>query len=143
VVLEYLGTVFFICIFIVASAGILWYVSKDWRQVAALYSLRNDLPSERWYFCSGEIAGVRIGGFLTVGADLRGAFFAVSFPFSFLLPAFFVPWPDLSGVERKGLLVRIVELRFSKAHKHENTISGRIANQLERCSGEQWKYKRA
>ncbi len=86
---------------------------------------------------------VRIGGFLIVGADLRGAFFAACFPFSFFLPTFFVPWTDLSGVERKALLVRKVELRFWKAHNHENIKSGRIADQLERCSGERWKYKRA
>ncbi len=142
-VFESLSIVLFICIFMVLSAGIVWYVSKDWRQVAALYPLRNDFPSERWHFRSGEIADVRIGGFLIVGADPRGAFFAVCFPFSFFLPTFFVPWTDLSGVERKGLLVRFVELRFSKAHTHENIISGRIADKLERCSGECWKYKRA
>jgi hypothetical protein len=143
VALEYLGVVLFICIFIALSAGMVWYISRDWRQVAGLYPLQNDLPSERWYLRSGEIAGVRIGGFLIVGADLRGVCFAACFPFSFFLPTLFVPWTDLSGVERKGLLVRIVELRFSKAHKHENIISGRIADKLERCSGELWKYKRA
>ncbi len=47
-VLEYLGIVLFICIFMVFSAGIVWYVSKDWRHVAALYPLRNDFPGERW-----------------------------------------------------------------------------------------------
>jgi hypothetical protein len=142
-VFEDIGVVLFLSVFISFAAIIVWFISREWRQVASLYPLRNDFPSELWHFRSGEIAGVRIGGFLIVGADGRGAFFSACFPFSFLLPAFFVPWADLSGVERKGLFVRNVELRFSKAHKHENFISGRIADKLEQCSGARWKYMRA
>lgn len=140
---DYPSPLLFVFIFFSFSAGIVWFISREWRRIAVLYPLQDNFITKRWYFRSGRVAGVKLGGVLIVGANLRGVLFAAVFPFSLFIPPLFVPWEELTGVEHKGMLVRFVDLRFSKVPDSENMISGRLADRLERTSGEIWKYERA
>ena len=140
---DYLSPLLYVIIFLAFSVGIVWLISREWRRIAVLYPLQDNVIDKHWYFRSGRVAGIKIGGFLIIGANLRGVLFAVVYPFSLFIPPMFVPWDELTGVEHKGIFVRFVDLRFSKVPYCENMISGRLADKLEKTSGEIWKYKRA
>ncbi len=132
----------FLALVITGLVGIAWLISMKWRKVAAVYPSQSPCSGRRWFFRSGVIAGTKVGGMLVVGADLRGAYFSMVFPFSLFAPTLMVPWSELSGVERKGILVRFVELKFGRVTELRNEISGRLADKLESSSGGVWRYER-
>jgi hypothetical protein len=117
-----------------------WLVTRGWRELAKIYSLTIPFAGERWYFQTGDIAGVSY--LLIVGADPRGAYFSTFFPSAFF-PRIFVPWEEIKGVEHCGTLIRYVRLEFLKAPRQVHSISGRLADKLERASGGIWNYQRA
>lgn len=123
-------------------AMIFWLITRGWRELAKIYPLTIPFTGERWYFQTGEIAGGKYGYMLIIGGDLRGAYFSNSFPAA-LCPRIFVPWEEIKGVEHRGILVRYVQLEFLKAPQQVHSISGRLADKLERASGGIWDYQRA
>jgi hypothetical protein len=138
----YLDKALFMVLFLASATGLVWFISRGWRELAKAYPLMFPFSGKRWFFETGAIAGARYGGLLIAGGDLPGAYFATCLP-SAVCPPLFIPWDEIKGVERKGFLVRSVELRFAKQPDEEHWISGRVADRLEKVSCGTWKYQRA
>ena len=140
---EYDAAALFMVLFVPAAAALSWFISRGWRDLATAYRLNDQFSGERWFFRTGVIADTTYGCLLIVGGDLRGAYFSTCLP-SAICPPLLIPWGDIQGVERKGLLVRFVELKFVKGPPDgQHEISGRVADRLESVSGGAWRYQRA
>ena len=50
-------------------------------------------------------------------------------------------WAEISGIERKGFLVRFVELTFSRIPEPRNETPAPLADKLEAASGGIWQYE--
>jgi hypothetical protein len=134
-----------ILLWLAFAAGILWILSRGWRELAKEYRAIDSFSGMRWYFRTGAIAGSEYGCLLILGGGLRGAYVSSFLPSRFC-PPLFIPWEDIQGIERKGVLVRFVELRFAKAQEVQNKdtrISGRMADRFEEVSNGRWKFRRA
>jgi hypothetical protein len=142
--LDFFGKIAFLILFFASAIAITWFTSKGWRALAKGYPATDSFSGTRWFFRSGGLAGSEYGCVLIVGGDLRGAYFSAFIPSKFC-PPLFIPWEDIKGTERKGVLVRFVELRFAKVQgqqDEDNWISGRMADNLEALSNGRWKYQR-
>ncbi len=72
-----------------------------WSALAERYRRDDAFPGMKWRFLSGQMRKqAAYNNALTVGADRRGLFLAVSFFFFPSHPKLFVPWSDISAVRQ-------------------------------------------
>ncbi len=67
---------------------------------------------------------------LTIGADPRGLYLSIFFPFRIAHPPLFIPWQDISLVSKTFLWVKYVELRLGRENAIPLRISDRLAQKL-------------
>jgi hypothetical protein len=123
--------------------AIVWYVTRGWRELSKSYRHPGIYSGRRYYLRTGNIAGAEYGLVLIVGGNREGAYFSTLLP-SRLCPPLLIPWADLTGIERRGLTVRHVELSVKKDVRNSNVVnyvSANIADKLEALSEGAWSYK--
>src|ERR1051325_903823 len=95
--------------FIVATLG-------GWRRLAEVYRLEGTFEGVRWRFKSGRMRwGANYNNCLTVGANERGLYLAVLFPFGLFHPRLFVPRSDVGVTQKKGWVFKYCDFTFLKA----------------------------
>ncbi len=125
--------------------GIAWAITRGWRELAKYYRFSGIYTGNRYRFRTGSLAGANFGCFLIAGGNRQGAYFSTLLP-SHLCPPLLIPWEDITGIERRGILSRTVELKLANDIKKSevfNSISGRLADRLEKLSEGIWSYKHA
>jgi hypothetical protein len=123
-------------------AFILWLSTRGWRDLARVYPLRFPFSGRRWFFQSARLGDGKFGGVLIVGSDHSGVYFSTIFPAT-LCPPIFIPWNEIEGLERKGILTRLVQLKFAQWSERDQYISGRLADKLEEAAAGAWTYQRS
>jgi len=90
---------------------------SGWRALQRRYPDRLDQPVERMRFQSGNMGkflgtGANFGNCLTFDVCRSGLRVSVLFIFALFQKPFFVPWSDISAIERRRFFFRGVELQF-------------------------------
>lgn len=93
---------------------------SGWRALQERYPDRLDQSLERLRFQSANMgkflgAGVNFGNCLTFDICRSGLRVSIWFVFSLFQNPFFVPWSDITAIERRRFFFRGVELRFGPA----------------------------
>jgi hypothetical protein len=125
--------------------GIAWLITRGWRDVSKHYKFAGIYTGKKYYFRSGSFAGVKFGCFLILGGNHQGAYLSTMMP-NQLCPPLLIPWNEITGIERRGLISRNVELTLAKDYIKSavnNYISRNMADKLESLSEGEWTYKHA
>ena len=125
--------------------GIAWLVTRGWRDISKHYKLAGIYTGKKYYFRSGSFAGANFGCFLILGGNRQGAYLSTIIP-RHLCPPLFIPWNNIVGIERRGLIFRKIELKIEKDYNKSevnNYISRNMAEKLEYLSDGEWTYKHA
>ena len=134
-------TLFALCWFY----GIVWFITRGWRNISKHYKFAGIYTGKKYYFRFGNFAGAKLGCFLILGGNRKGAYLSTLMP-RHLCPPLFIPWEDIIGIERRGLISKRVELRLSDDFNKSgafNYISRNMADKLEYLSKGKWSYKHA
>jgi hypothetical protein len=87
-----------------------------WAELAMLYRRDDAFFGTTWRFRNGQMRKLAAyNNALTVGADRRGFFLAVSFFFFPSHPKLFIPWTDISAARQGDGQTGFLELRFLRA----------------------------
>lgn len=118
-----------------------------WTKFAEAYPAESDFAGAKKFMQSASFEIHRFlpsnySRALTVGADQRGAYFAVFFTFRPGHEPFFIPYSDLSGEESRFLFFRQVKLHGSRTPDVTIAIGQELARWIEEQSGGLWAYKR-
>jgi hypothetical protein len=102
-----------------------------WKDLAALYRRDDAFLGAKWRFRSGQMRRlVAYNNALTVGADRRGFFLAVSFFFFPSHPKLYVPWTDISAARVGQEGSELLEFRFLRVTGVFLKVSGEIGDNL-------------
>lgn len=143
--IEYLIRIAIAVFILLSFYGIARLVTRGWREVSGHYGFSGIFSGKKYYFRSGSFAGSNFGWLLIIGGNRDGMYLSAVMP-SRLCPPLLIPWDDITGVERRGLLTREVELRFVHDYRksqENNCISSAMAGKLEVASSGRWTYRHA
>jgi len=102
-----------------------------WATLAGQYRASETFTGSRWQFEKAQMRWlIGYNHCLTIGADPRGLYVSMFFPFRIAHPPLFIPWRDISFVSRKFLWVKGVELRLGRENIIPFRISDRLAQKL-------------
>lgn len=124
-----------------AWVGMLTVIARagGWAALAQVYQSAGDFEGRRWWFQTGQMGGgIRYGGILTVGANLRGLYLSVLVPFRFGHPPLFIPWTDITVTARRGLVLGHVDLRFRRVPGVSLRLPERLGRQIAEAAGPSW-----
>ena len=130
----------FVVFFPLIWFGVLYLLGHlgGWSGIAAEYRAREPFDGKRWSFQSGQFGWSNYGSCVTVGANPRGVYFSVLFPFRPGHPPLFVPWEDVSMAEGRGTFTSYVDLRFRRVSQTRVRLSKRLGDRLRSQSGSTW-----
>lgn len=110
-----------------------------WATLAGQYSCHETFTGPRWSFQQGQMRWmVGYNHCLNIGADPRGLYLSILFPFRIGHPPLFVPWRDISYVSKTFLWVKFVELRLGRETAIPLRISYRLAEKLKSAAESSW-----
>jgi hypothetical protein len=134
----------FIVFFLLLWSGVSLLLSmvSGWRTLAEAYRLDGDFEGARWWFKSANLRSVNYSNCLTLGANERGLYVGILFPFRLGHPPLFIPWSDVSAVEARGWLFRYVDLTFLHAPGIRFRITHRFGTSLLHAGGRELRIMR-
>ena len=102
----------FLLLGVLVLAG--WIISRlsGWAALAARYSEETPFAGPRFSGQSGELNGFYYGKGLTLGANREGFFLSMGILFRVGHKPLFIPWTDVTAVEKPGVLSSKVVLEF-------------------------------
>jgi hypothetical protein len=110
-----------------------------WATLAEQYRCEETFTGPRWSFQRGQMRWmVGYNNCLNVGADPRGLYLSILFPFRLGHPPLFIPWRDISYSSKKVLWVKFVELRLGREVTIPFRISNQLAEKLKTAAGTSW-----
>ena len=123
---------------------ILYVLSRmgGWNRLAENYKSSREFVGEKWYMQTIRIGLVNYKNAITIGCNNVSLYLSVLFPFSFGHPKLEIPLSDITGVERKGMLVRYIELSFRRAPDTKLRLYKMAADRVEQASKGAWSYER-
>jgi hypothetical protein len=122
----------------VLVAGAISHVG-GWSSLADQYRCLGPFPGSSWNFQSGQFGGIAsYYKCLTVGADPRGLFVRIHFPFRVAHPPLFIPWHEISVSRKKVLWVKQVRFRLGHELQIPLTIRASLAQKLQSAAGSAW-----
>ena len=127
--------------FAVMWAGILTLASRlgGWNALAGTYRLSGSFEGDRRWFQSAQMRWRAGYGYcLIAGADRRGLYLALFFPFRVAHPPLFIPWADISVSKHTAFRTSCLELRFRRAPGIPLRISERLGRRLAGSAGGAW-----
>lgn len=127
--------------FVGAWAVLFTLISRagGWALLAEQYRCQETFTGSRWCFQQAQMRWmVGYNNCLTVGADPRGLFVSILFPFRIAHPPLFIPWRDISAASGQFLWVKYIELRLGREVTIPFRISYRLAQKLKTAAGTSW-----
>lgn len=118
---------------VVAWATMITLISHvgGWAMLAGQYRISETFTGNCWYFERAQMRWlIGYNHCLTIGADPRGLYLSIFFPFRIAHPPLFIPWQDISLVSKTFLWVKYVELRLGRENAIPLRISDRLAQKL-------------
>lgn len=111
-----------------------------WSTLARRFRMQSPFTSPTWRFQSARMRwSTHYGSCLTVGADPTGLMLSVFFLFRVGHPPLFVPWSEISVVERsKSWLGRQVKLQLGREEQIPLLITGSLADRIQSAAGSSW-----
>ncbi len=133
---------YFLPFFVTLWVGVSLLISgiAGWRELAKVYRAAMPFTGRRWWFQSAEMRWrTSYGGCMNIGANKDGLYLSVLFLFRLGHPPLFIPWPDISAIERRSwLLFKMVELRCRKVPTVPIRIYRRLAEKISEAAGADW-----
>lgn len=134
----------FILLFAGIWIGVSVLISKTrgWSTLSKTYRLLKPFNGRRWSYQNAQLrSGGLYGKCLTIGVNSEGLYLSVLFLFRIGHPPLFIPWTDISIVEKEGMLLTI-EFNFQRAPSVPLRISKRLALRMAEAAGTSWpRYK--
>lgn len=110
-----------------------------WTSLAQVYRLTESFEGDRRWFQSAQMRWrVNYGSCLIVGANAKGLYLAILFPFRIGHPPLFIPWGDISIRRKEGFLFNTLEFRFRRAPEIPLRVSERLGRRLAASAGNWW-----
>ena len=110
-----------------------------WHELAGEYPLSGTFLGRRWRFRSANMRwGTRYGNCLTFGADQKGLFVSVLFPFRCGHPPLSIPWSEISVRQMRYFFTERAEFRFRRAPSIPLYVSPALAEDLRAAAGSAW-----
>ena len=115
-----------------------------WALLAEQYRSQETFTGSTWSFQKGQMRWmVGYNNCLTVGADPRGLYISILFPFRLGHPPLFIPWRDISRASKKVLWINFIELRLGREVPIPFRISYALAQKLKAAAGTNWPVEAA
>lgn len=127
--------------FVAAWAIMFTLISRvgGWASLAEQYRFEETFTGSRWSFQRGQMRWmVGYNNCLTVGADQRGLYLSILFPFRIGHPPLFIPWRDISLASKKMFGVKYAELHLGREFTIPFRISYQLAQRLKTAAGTNW-----
>lgn len=140
------GVILGILCFVAAWAIMFTLISRvgGWALVAEQYRCQETFTGATWSFQKGQMRWmVGYNNCLTVGADPRGLYISILFPFRLGHPPLFIPWRDISRASKKVLWINFIELRLGREVPIPFRISYPLAQKLKSAAGASWPVEAA
>ena len=113
-----------------------------WASLAEQYRCQETFTGTTWSFQKGQMRWmVGYNNCLTVGADPRGLYLSILFPFRLGHPPLFIPWRDISYSTKKFLGITYVELRLGREVPIPIRISYALAQKLKTAAASGWPFE--
>jgi hypothetical protein len=110
-----------------------------WASLAEKYRCQETFTGPRWSFEQGQMRWmVGYNHCLTIGADPRGLYLSILFPFRIAHPPLFIPWRDISHATKKFLWVTFLELRLGHEPVIPLRISAALGQKVKTAAGASW-----
>ena len=126
IVIQMIDVLKIVLIFLTAwivSCLIMGYIS-GWMYLAKSYRLKHPFCDQKW---SSQSAYMWWFGFyhssLSFGSDIEGLYISACELLKIGHPPLFIPWTDISIIEKEGTLVNFIELEFKKSPSKPIRIS--------------------
>jgi len=107
-----------------------------WSALAGNYRLHEPFNG-KWHLCSGYFGWVGYGNCLKLGADPKGLYIGMLWPFRLAHPPMRIPWRDVTAQEKGFRWFKTVTFRFTQHPSVPLRISARVARKLTNDSGGQ------
>ncbi len=133
---------FLLFVVVLASVGAIMLVVSHlggWASLAERYPAQEPFSGPCWNFQCGQFRWfASYNNCLTVGADPRGLFLWILWPFRVGHPPLFIPWADISVSRKKVLWINQVKFLLGHETRIPLTISDRLAERLRSAAGASW-----
>jgi len=124
------------------SFAVMFLVARltGWATLAQRFRLTSTFTGPTWAFQSARMRwSTHYGSCLNVGADATGLTLSVFFLFRPGHPPLFVPWSEISVVERRKILfIKQVKLLLGREEQIPFVISGGLADRIQAAAGTAW-----
>lgn len=134
-------------LFLVAAWAMMFALisrAGGWASLADQYRCPDTFTGTTWSFQKGQMRWmVGYNNCLTVGADPRGLYLSILFPFRIAHPPLFIPWRDISFRTKSFLGFKFIELRLGREVTIPLRISYKLAEKLKTGAGASWPLEAA
>ncbi len=123
------------------SIGTLLLISRisGWASLAERYQYSDLFDGKRWWFQSAQMRWLMgYNNCLIVGANRKGLYLGVIWPFRIGHPPLLIPWNDIAISTKRLLGFRSMDLRFRYSPAVPFRISERLGRKLAEVAGPSW-----
>ena len=100
-----------------------------WSALAGNYRLKESFNG-KWHHCSGYLGWVGYGSCLKLGADQKGFYMGMLWPFRLAHPPLCIPWRDVKAQQKGFGWFKTVTFHFTQHPSVPLRISARVAKTL-------------
>ena len=134
--------------------GLFWFILKvnsmsgGWSRLAEIHKTDRPFPADHRMmqsavFRQSTLLPSRYNGVLTFGASREGFWMKMLFGAKASHQTIFIPFEELSGIEKRLLLGRTFVLTSRRDPGVKMQVTGKVGDWLEEKSEGQWQYQRS